>query len=193
MSDPIARFAEWFADYKAHSTIPEPSAVTLATATANGIPSARVVLLKSFDARGFVFYTHMDSRKSEELKANPHAALCFNWIARGRQVRIEGKVERVSDAEADTYFATRPLGARIGALISHQSRPLASQETFMHEIAACSARYSESSPPSRPANWSGWRIVPHAIEFWQEGRFRLHDRDLYTRLGQEWTVQKLYP
>lgn len=193
MSDPIERFAEWFADAKTHIPVNEYNAMTLATATEDGVPSARVVLLKAFDARGFVFYSNLESRKSGELKANPKAALCFNWIARGRQVRIEGAVEQVSDAEADDYFATRPFGARIGALASKQSRSLESLETLADEVDALKQQYSEIHPPSRPSNWSGWRVLPRAIEFWQEGKFRLHERDLYTRDGQGWKITKLYP
>jgi len=193
MNDPIEQFDKWLEEAKAHPSILEPTAMSLATSTKAGIPSVRMVLLKDFDARGFVFYTHMESRKSEELKANPHAALCFFWKALFRQVRIEGTVEQVSNAEADAYFATRPLGARIGAHVSQQSHTLASHEELIRKAGEFSKRYSEQNPPPRPDNWSGWRVAPSAIEFWQEGKFRLHDRDLYTRMGKGWEVRKLYP
>jgi pyridoxamine 5'-phosphate oxidase len=193
LKDPIARFSEWFAEAKATPAILEPTAMTLATATKDAVPSARIVLLKAHDARGFVFYTNLQSRKSQELKANPKASLCFHWKQLLRQIRIEGDAERVSAAEADAYFAGRPLMSRLGAIASDQSRVLAKREDFLNRIEALQKQYSESTPPPRPDYWSGWRIVPRAIEFWQEGEFRLHDRDMYVRDGQEWKVKKLYP
>ena len=193
MNDPIALFSEWFAVARKHPGEVDPTAMTLATATKKGVPSARVVLLKAFDARGFVFYTHLDSRKSQEIKENPYAALCFNWSWAARQVRIEGKVKQVSDREADEYFDTRPFSSRIGAIASKQSRPLDSRATLMKKVKALEEKYSETNPPPRPANWSGWRVVPSVMEFWQQGQFRLHDREVYTLSGKGWTVKRLYP
>jgi pyridoxamine 5'-phosphate oxidase len=193
MNDPIARFAEWFDEAKADPSIHEPNSMTLATATPDGAPSARIVLLKAFDARGFVFYTNLGSRKSGEIKANPRAALCFHWKPLFKQIRIEGDVAQVEDAEADVYFNERPLISRLGAIASLQSRPLAHREDFMARVKKLQETYSESNPPPRPDFWSGWRVAPRAIEFWQDGEFRLHDRDLYTREGQGWKMEKLYP
>jgi len=193
MNDPINRFAEWLLEAKTHPDIFEPTAMTLATATKDAAPSARIVLLKSFDARGFVFYTNLESRKSQELKDNPKAALCFHWKPILKQIRIEGDVERVADAEADAYFAGRPLMSRFGAIASDQSRPLAKREDFLERIKKLEETYSASKPPPRPSNWSGWRVVPRAIEFWQEGEYRLHERDLYVREGKGWRVGQLYP
>jgi pyridoxamine 5'-phosphate oxidase len=192
MQDPLDRFGEWFADAKAHLPENEYNAMTLATATKDGVPSARIVLLKGIDARGFVFYTNLESRKSQELKENPKAALCFHWIARGRQVRVEGRVEKVSDAEADAYFASRPQGARLGAIASKQSRPLDMRDTLVSSVKALEERYGENPPP-RPEFWSGWRVAPERIEFWEEGKFRLHNREVYMRDRQGWRVEKLYP
>lgn len=193
MKDPFVIFAEWLLEAKAHPDIFEPTAMTLATATPEAIPSARIVLLKAFDERGFVFYTNLESRKSVELTANPHAALCFHWKPILKQIRIEGNVEKVSDVEADAYFAGRPLMSRLGAIASDQSRPLAKREDFLQRIEALQQKYSESNPPPRPAHWSGWRVVPRVIEFWEEGEYRLHNRDVYTRTEQKWSVEKLYP
>ncbi len=193
MTDPIALFSEWYAEARAKATDPEPTAMTLATVSKDGKPSARVVLLKAHDARGFVFYTNMQSRKSQELQANPYAALCFNWIVVGKQVRVEGKVARVSEKEADDYFASRPLTSRIGAIASDQSRPLDAQATLERKVAALTKTYSDNNPPPRPAHWSGWRIVPQMMEFWQQGRFRLHERKVYEKRGDGWEVSRLYP
>jgi pyridoxamine 5'-phosphate oxidase len=193
MTDPIKQFEAWLKEAKADPSILEPTAMTLATASSDGVPSARMVLLKGLDARGFVFYTNMESRKSEELAANPRAALCFFWKGLLRQVRVEGPVERVSEREADAYFTTRPLGARIGAIASKQSRVLASREALVRQVEELSKRYDATHPPPRPANWSGWRVVPGVIEFWQEGDARLHDRERFTRQGNEWKIEKLYP
>ncbi len=191
--DPIERFSAWYAEALAQPGTGEPTAMTLATASKQGAPSLRVVLLKAHDARGFVFYTNMESHKSLELKANPQAALCFYWGQLKRQVRVEGSVEQVSDQEADAYFASRALNSQIGALASAQSRELDSRETLMRKVSVLEKQYSEKNPPARPAYWSGWRVVPRVIEFWQEGKFRLHDREVYTRKGDEWTVKRLYP
>jgi pyridoxamine 5'-phosphate oxidase len=193
MKDPFVLFAEWLLQAKTHPDIFEPTAMTLATATNSGVPSTRIVLLKSFDEQGFVFYTNMESRKSMELAANPHAALCFFWKAIAKQVRIEGVAERASDAEADKYFASRHLISRFGAIASKQSQPLLKREDFLTAVDELQQRYTEEKPPPRPDFWSGWRIVPSAIEFWEEGEYRLHDRTLFTREGKGWKVDKLYP
>lgn len=193
MSNPIAIFSQWFEEAGNNPAISDHTVMSLATARKNGVPSVRIVLLKNFDAKGFVFFTNLKSRKSEELKVNPYASLCFYWQPLGRQVRIDGKAEQVSDAEADIYYNSRPLISRIGALVSKQSRPLASRELLINDVEEAKRIYSEEAPPVRPKHWSGWRIVPSAIEFWQEGEFRLHDRDLYTHKGNQWEIQKLYP
>lgn len=193
MDSPIKIFSQWFEEAKNSPAIFDATAMTLATADKHGLPSVRAVLLKGFDERGFVFYTNMESRKSLELKENPHAALCFLWQAIGRQVRIEGSVTQVSDKEADKYFNSRPLISRLGAMISKQSRPLDSHEALVQKVKEAEKTYSNTNPPQRPANWSGWRVAPSVIEFWQQGDFRLHDRDLYMRVGDSWKITKLYP
>lgn len=166
--------------------------MTLATVDSKGQPSARIVLLKAFDERGFVFYTNLDSRKSREMKQNSKAALCFYWMPLERQVRIEGKVEPVSAAEADAYFATRPRESRIGAWSSKQSSPLDSRDTLVRAVAETTKKFEGQDVP-RPEFWSGWRVIPETIEFWQQGESRLHDREVYTRTGGGWTVNRLYP
>jgi pyridoxamine 5'-phosphate oxidase len=191
-NDPFAFFQIWF-DEAAASEPSDPNAMTLATATPDGRPSARVVLLKGHDARGFVFYTNTESRKGEELAANHHAALLFHWKSRHRQIRIEGAVERVSDAEADAYFATRPRLSRLGAWASDQSRPLPARAVFEARLAAFAERFPGEVVP-RPHRWSGYRIVPIYFEFWQDIEFRLHDRTIYTRTPDGgWEMGKLYP
>jgi pyridoxamine 5'-phosphate oxidase len=190
-SDPIARFAEIFA--QAEKVIsPEPTAMTLATVSADGKPSARVVLLKGFDENGFVFYTNLESRKGRELTASPYAALCFYWPPLAQQVRVEGHVEKVSDAEADAYFATRPAGAQIGAWASKQSRTLTSREELESRVKAVAEKFSGREVP-RPPFWSGFRVIPERIEFWQSCENRLHDRTVYLRKNGNWVMEKLYP
>ena len=193
MTDPLQQFTEWFEAARAHAGDSQSNAMTLATADKNGAPSARIVLLKAFDERGFVFYTNLESRKSLELKENPRAALCFFWERLGRQVRIEGTVTLVSDEEADEYFAGRPFVSRIGAVASDQSRLLVSRGTLMDKIRKLEEKFSETNPPPRPKHWSGWRLMPERIEFWQEGKFRLHQRELFTRAGEGWKTEGLYP
>ncbi len=178
---------------EAEASEPEdPNAMALATADADGLPDVRMVLLKGFDANGFVFYTNVDSAKGEELAANPKAALVLHWKSLRRQIRARGPVERVSDEEADAYFASRRRESRLGAIASRQSRPLADRQTLMDEVAVLDERFGEGPVP-RPSNWTGFRIVPTAIEFWQNGEFRLHDRVRFVRDGEGWRGQRLYP
>jgi pyridoxamine 5'-phosphate oxidase len=188
---PFEKFGEWFAE--AQSTEPnEPEAVTLATVAADGRPAARMVLLKRWDSQGFVFFSHLPSRKGKEIAANPHVALLFHWKSLARQIRIEGAVAQVSDAQADEYFATRPRESQIGAWASAQSRPLASRAVFEARIAEVEARFS-GGPVPRPDYWSGWRLAPEYFEFWQGADFRLHDRLVFTRAGDGWETGRLYP
>lgn len=191
LSDPIARFAEIFAQVQ-KVFLPEPNAMTLATVSADGRPSARVVLLKGFDERGFVFYTNLESRKGRELAANPYAALCFHWMPLEQQVRVEGRIEKVSDAEADAYFATRPRGAQIGAWASKQSRTLATREELEARVKAVEEKFAGRDVP-RPPFWSGFRVIPERLEFWQSRQSRLHDRTVYSKQGNKWIIEKLYP
>ena len=189
--DPIALFETWMAE--ATATEPnDPNAVCLATSTPDGTPSARMVLLKGLDARGFVFYTNLESRKGEELAANPRAALCFHWKTLTRQVRVEGAVEPVTPAEADTYYASRARLSRIGAWASRQSRPLTSRAELEAAVAEVEARYPADDVP-RPAHWSGFRLVPTRLEFWRDMPFRLHDRRVFHREGAAWRTETLYP
>ena len=187
---PFAPFRRWLD--AATQSEPDPFALTLATVGPDGRPTARAVLLKGFDERGFVFYTNLGSRKSVELSENPEAALCFFWKVLRRQVRIDGPAERVADAEADAYFATRPRDSQLGAWASDQSRPLDSRAALDARFAEAARRF-EGGPVPRPDFWSGFRVVPRSIEFWQERPFRLHDRWLFTRVGEGWQRQRLYP
>ena len=188
--EPLAPFQRWLDE--AWRGEPNAHAMTLATATPEGRPSARMVLLKGLDARGFVFYTNLASRKSEELFANRHAALCFMWKSLNRQVRVEGPVERVDDEEADAYFASRPRDSQLGAWASDQSRPLESRAVLERRVDEFSRPFAESRVP-RPTYWSGFRVVPQRVEFWQELPFRLHDRLLFIREGQGWRRERLFP
>jgi pyridoxamine 5'-phosphate oxidase len=189
--EPWALFSAWMAEAAA-SEPNDPTAMALATVDAEGLPNVRMVLLKGADEDGFVFYTNVESAKGLELAANPKAALVFHWKSLRRQVRARGAVTRVSDAEADAYFATRPRDSRIGAWASQQSRPLESRFAFEKAIAFCAARYAVGEVP-RPPYWTGFRIRPLAIEFWHDRPFRLHDRVVFTRIEGGWERTRLYP
>ncbi|MGI9037664.1 MAG: pyridoxamine 5'-phosphate oxidase [Gemmatimonadota bacterium] len=195
--DPIRFFARWF-DEAAETGAPLPEAMTLATATPDGRPSARMVLLKGFGPEGFVFFTNFDSRKAAELAANPRAALSFHWPALERQVRIEGSVSRTADSEADDYFDTRPRGSRIGAWASPQSRVIESRTELEAEVRRRTEEFGAGDIP-RPPFWGGFRVAPERIEFWQGQRDRLHDRLVYARAAgadgadKGWDVSRLAP
>lgn len=190
-ADPFALFSEWFAAAAA-AEANDPDAMALATVGADGAPDVRMVLLKGADARGFVFYTNMESSKGRQLAANPIGALAFHWKSIGRQVRIRGRVEPVSDAEADAYFATRARESAIGAWASRQSRPLESADALEKAVATFSAKYAGKEVP-RPPLWSGYRLAPATIEFWEQRPFRLHRRRLFTHDGGGWKETLLYP
>ena len=192
--EPFRRFGEWMERAMA-AGVAEPTAMALATADTAGRPSVRMVLLKGFDEGGFVFYTNLESRKGRELTENPHAALCLFWQPLELQVRIEGPVRRVSDAEADEYYASRPRGSRIGAWASQQSQPLSSYDELMGRVREYEARFTGDEIP-RPPYWSGFRLDPARIEFWQGRPSRLHERERFDRDPVDagrWTVQSLYP
>ena len=189
--DPIARFGDWWR--AAHEADPlEPAAMTVSSVDARGRPSSRVVLLRAFDDRGFVFYTNLQSRKGTELRAHPFAALTFHWKPLQRQVRIEGAVEQVTDAEADAYFASRARDSQLGAWASDQSRPMSGPDVLRERVEAARARFAGGSVP-RPPHWSGFRIVPDLVEFWQEGAFRLHQREVFVRAGAGWRKEWRFP
>lgn len=190
-TDPFALFDHWYAEARA-SEINDSNAVALATADARGLPSIRMVLLKGHGPGGFVFYTNYESRKAEELFANPNAALLFHWKSLRRQVRIEGSVETVSLEEGDAYFATRSRDSQLGAWASDQSRPLDNRDRFERRYEEMRARF-EGQPIPRPPHWSGFRLVPERIEFWQDREHRLHERRLFTRDGSGWAEGLLYP
>jgi len=188
--DPLRQFAAWYS--QAADAVDTPEAVVLATATSSGGPSARMVLLKGFDQRGFVFYTNYFSRKGQEIAQNPRAAMLFHWSPLGRQVRVEGAVHRIDAAESDAYFKTRPPGSRLSAAASPQSRPVASRDVLETAVAELASRYPDGAVP-RPDEWGGLRLVASRFEFWQHGDDRLHDRFTYRREGEGWAVERLGP
>jgi pyridoxamine 5'-phosphate oxidase len=191
--EPLRLFAAWFEE-AVRAEPRDPTAMSLATADADGVPNVRMVLMKGFDERGFVFYTNIDSQKGQELDATGRGALLFHWKSSNRQVRLRGPVERVTDAEADAYFATRPRLAQIGAWASKQSAPLESRHAFEKAIALTTAKFAVGTIP-RPPNWTGYRLQPLAIEFWQDRPFRLHDRVEFRRDAPDapWRKTRLYP
>jgi pyridoxamine 5'-phosphate oxidase len=189
--DPLRQFRSWFAEASAALAVPE--AMALATATSEGAPSVRMVLLKDFDERGLVFYSHRTSRKGRELEVNPQAALLFHWAPLGRQVRVEGSVERVSDEDSDAYFATRPRDAQLGALASRQSEPLGSRAELDERLAELDGELA-GDPVPRPPTWGGFLLVPATWEFWQHRAGRLHDRFRYVlEPSGDWRIERLFP
>jgi pyridoxamine 5'-phosphate oxidase len=190
-SEPYQLFQQWYGEAEAKEPN-DPNAMALATVGADGQPSVRMVLLKDADARGFVFYTNYESRKGRQLLETRKAAIVLHWKSLGRQVRAEGTVESVSDAEADAYFASRHKSSQIGAWASQQSRPLESRFELEKRVAAFAAKYAIGAVP-RPPYWSGFRLIPNYLEFWENKPFRLHDRLVYRRSGEGWTTEKLYP
>ncbi len=190
--DPIRQFQRWFAEAQDTKLAAEANAMTLATATPDGAPSARIVLLKGVDERGFVFFTDYRSRKGEELTANPRAALILYWPELERQIRITGTVSRVSREESAEYFASRPVESRLSAWASHQSQVIPSREVLERRVAEMARKYDGSEPPL-PPYWGGFRVTPTEIEFWQAHPNRLHDRVRYTRDGSTWRIDRLSP
>jgi pyridoxamine 5'-phosphate oxidase len=190
-ADPITQFSKWFEEAM-QAEVPEANAMSLATVGSNGRPSSRIVLIKQFDAEGFTWFTNFDSRKGHDLLEHPYGALLFHWVALERQVRIEGRVERVSDSESDAYFHSRPLRSRLGAIASAQSETIASREQLESEYAKAEKKFGENPP--RPNHWGGYRLSPDTVEFWQGRRSRLHDRILYTLdANDKWLRQRLQP
>lgn len=190
-ADPFALFSAWMQDAETGEPN-DPNAMSVATATADGRPSVRMLLLKGVDERGFVFYTNLESRKGGELLVNPHVALLFHWKSLRRQVRVEGPVDRVTEEEADSYFASRSRNSRIGAIASDQSRPLADRAIFEERIKTITDTVGDGDIP-RPPHWTGFRCQPTAIEFWQDRPYRMHDRAVWTRDENDWKVTRLYP
>lgn len=190
-AEPFEIFRSWFSEAQEKEPN-DPNAVAVATADAQGRPSLRMVLMKSWDEAGFVFYTNLESRKGRELAENPNVALLFHWKSLRRQVRIEGQAEKVSDAEADAYFASRPRDSQIGAWASDQSRPLDGRTTFLGRIAKETARFG-IGPVPRPPHWSGFRVVPERIEFWEDRSFRLHERRFFVKTPSGWSWTYLFP
>ena len=191
-NDPFEQFRIWWDDAQARSGMNEPTGMSLATADAEGRPSNRIVLLKYWDRRGFTFFTNYNSRKGRELLENPWASLLFWWDKLRRQIRVQGPVEKLPEQGSDAYFASRPRGSQIGAWASQQSRPLDSRDTLSQRVAELEKEFGDG-PITRPLHWGGFRVVPHEIEFWDDGAHRLHDRIVYRRQGQQWLTERLYP
>ncbi|GGX53631.1 pyridoxamine 5'-phosphate oxidase [Undibacterium squillarum] len=190
-ADPFAQFARWF-DQALTAGVPEVNAMTLSTVSAEGKPSGRIVLIKDYDQRGFSWFTNYDSAKGQDLASNPFASLLFFWIPLERQVRIEGRVEKLSDAENDTYFFSRPVGSQQGAHASRQSQPIANREALEQQLVDVVAKFGDQPP--RPAHWGGYRLIPERIEFWQGRPSRLHDRIVYEKQADgSWSIQRLQP
>jgi pyridoxamine 5'-phosphate oxidase len=190
-ADPITEFLNAVERAQSHQVDTAP--VALATADAQGRPSARMVLLRGVDRRGFVFHTNYNSRKGRELEANPHAALCFHWVALDEQIRVEGRVERLPAEESDAYFDSRPRGSQLGAWASDQSAVLPSRETLEEQYRETERRFEGQPTVPRPPFWGGFRLIPHRIEFWYGRPDRLHDRVMYSREGDTWRIERLYP
>ena len=193
LADPLSWFQHWMDDAEASST-DDPTAMSLSTVDEHGQPTVRIVLLKAFDRKGFVFYTNLKSEKARHLRANPRAGVCFLWYHLGRQVRIDGRAAQVDDAEADAYFESRPRGSQIGAWASKQSAPVDSREVLMEQVDRYEKKFA-NQPVPRPSFWSGYRIIPTTFEFWQLGDNRLHDRWRFTRSDRSWDWERsrLYP
>jgi len=192
MKDPFAHFGQWFKAAKRCEAIEDATALCVSTVDGQGRPDARMVLLKEYDARGFVFYTNLQSPKGKQLRTHPQAAMTFHWAPLQRQVRIQGKTELVSDAEADAYWRTRPRLSQLGAWASKQSEELSMRAILIKDVAKLALKYG-TGPVPRPSYWTGVRVVPHKIEFWQGQPNRLHDRFLYSLKGEQWQVARLYP
>jgi pyridoxamine 5'-phosphate oxidase len=191
LSDPVSEFATLFAEARAREPF-DATACALATSTPDGRPTVRIVLLKSADERGYTFFTNYESRKAQELAANPQAALCFHWPTLGVQVRVEGSVSRVTSAESDEYFSSRPRESQIGAWTSEQSRPIGSRDALIARFRENEARFA-NAPVPRPPHWGGFRLSPVRVEFWWSRDHRLHDRIVYIRTGGGWTSERLQP
>lgn len=191
--EPIIKFAQWFGEAEDCEAVADHTEFCLATSTKEGIPSARILLLKKFDDRGFCFFTNYNGRKSIELDENPNAAICLYWNPLGKQIRIEGRVDKLSDAESDEYFTTRPRGSKLGAWASKQSQTLGGREEFEKRIEDFTEKF-EGGEVSRPDNWGGWRLIPNRIEFWKAEEFRYHHRELWEKQEDgEWVTRLLYP
>ncbi len=193
LDNPINLFGEWFIEAK-KTEINDPNALALATAGKNGVPSVRMVLLKDFNKKGFIFYTNLNSRKSTEIKSNPNASMCFHWKSLLRQVRISGKLSNVSDEDADNYYNSRSYGSRIGAWASSQSSILKSRDELLNSIEQFKKKYPDQKNVPRPKHWSGWNLTPVEIEFWLDGKDRIHERLRYTKKdNNEWEKNLLSP